>query len=100
MKTKIEIPKPQTAKFVPVSEIIPQGWDCWFYTAISENSPFSWGDNNRTLIDAISFGHHVEDVLDVESSFGNESITETKRKTFFDILSELGKKRIYVDLEN
>ena len=100
---KTNIPKAQTAKFLPISEIIPKDWHGWFYCAISQDPPFSWGDNTRTLIDAISFGHHVEDVLDMEESFGNnvgEDGTIEGREKFFDILNAMAKKNIYVDLEN
>jgi hypothetical protein len=103
MKTKLKLPETQIAKFVPISDIIPKDWHGWFYDVISQDAPFSWGDNNRTLIDAISFGHHAEDVLDIEESFGNnieEDGSIKGREEFFDILNALAKKNIYVDLEN
>lgn len=91
--------KPQTAKFVSLSEIVPKDWDSWFYTAISEDAPFSWGDNNRTLVDATSFGHHAERILDVEQSFGSIGTTIKGRKKFFSTLNQMAEEYIYVDLE-
>lgn len=99
----MKTPKAQTAKFVPISEIVPKSWKDWFYCAISQDAPFSWGDNNRTLVDAISFGHHAEDVLDMEESFGSNTGRDgliKGRKDFFLILNELAKKKVYIDLEN
>ena len=101
MKTKL--PKTQTAKFVPISEIVPKDWNGWFYDVISQDAPFSWGDNNRTLVDAISFGHHAEDMLDMEESFGSNTGRDgliEGREEFFDILNALAKKKVYIDLEN
>lgn len=95
--------KPQTAKFISLSDIVPKDWESWFYTAISEDAPFSWGDNNRTLVDAISFGHHAQHVLDMEESFGSNTGRDSVikgRKKFFSTLNEMAEKYIYVDLEN
>lgn len=99
----MKTPKAQTAKFVPISEIVPESWKDWFFVAISEDAPFSWGDNNRTLVDAISFGHHAEDVLDMEESFGSNTGRDgliEGRKDFFLVLNKLAKKNVYIDLEN
>ena len=39
----------ETCEFIALTEIVPEAWRNWFYEMISENAPFSWGDNNRTL---------------------------------------------------
>lgn len=98
-------PKYQVAKYVPLSDVVPENWKSWFYEILIEGAPFSWGDNNRSLVDPISFGHHAEEVLDTEESFGNKgNITKRKykseRKAFFNLLTDLEKNRIYIDLEN
>jgi hypothetical protein len=87
----------QTAKFIPVSDIVPESWKDWFFSAISENAPFSWGDNNRTLVDALDFRHHVENVLDIHSE---EETIEEHYQSFMDILTYISQDRIYIDLEN
>lgn len=94
-KTKYHI-----AKYVPISDIVPEDWKGWFFEAISQNAPFSWGDNNRTLIDAISFGHHAEECIDLEDSFEYNPTIKKHRKKFFNSLTDLAKNHIYVDLEN
>jgi len=92
--SKIEV---QTAKFVPVTSIVPELWKAWFYHEISEDAPFSWGDNNKSLVDALDFRHHVENVLDLHSE--EENIKEDYQ-SFMDILTYLSQDRIYIDLEN
>ena len=80
--------------FVEVSDLVPENWRDWFYETISENAPFSWGDNNRTLITAERFLDHAERVLDDD----NPPITENEKEAFINQLKELGQT--YVDLEN
>jgi hypothetical protein len=55
MAKKIKV---QTCKFVPVSSLVPDSWGLWFYDAITQDAPFSWGDNNRTMITAQRFYGH------------------------------------------
>jgi len=40
----------KTAKYVDASELIPSDWTNWFWEEFSENAPFSWGENNLSLI--------------------------------------------------
>ena len=56
-------PKPpktllQTCGFIPISGLVPKAWASWFYCAISENAPFSWGDNNRSLLTDSALAQH------------------------------------------
>ena len=60
--------QPQTAKYVELSEIVPSEWETWFFNDLSENAPFSWGDNNRTLVSAERFKDHALDVIDMVES--------------------------------
>jgi hypothetical protein len=99
MKKDLDI---KSCKFVEISSIVPKEWTGWFYTEISENAPFSYGDNNRTMVDAVSLRNHINDVFDVfqnESEENREDI-EKEIDAFFDVLGYLESKNIYVDLEN
>jgi hypothetical protein len=89
----------QTAKFIELSTIIPQSWKDWFYCDISENAPFSWGDNNRTLIDADRFLDHCLDVLDYWGDDENRNVSEYK-ESFIDTLKYLAIQCIYIDMES
>ena len=52
----------ETVEVIPATYIVPRAWDEWFWDAISENAPFSWGDNSRSLVDPLAFADHVETV--------------------------------------
>ena len=87
----------QSCKYVCITDIVPKEWVGWFYTAISENAPFSWGDNNRTMVDAMSFSQHVQQVIDIHDE---ENIEEKTLIEFYNTLGELERKQVYIDLEN
>lgn len=108
-KTKTEAKKPEawdkhkrlaveTCEFVPITSIVPESWRTWFFGAISEGAPFSWGDNNRTMVDAISFRNHADDVLELQDGLSKAELLE--KEAFFDTLNYLAAKNIYIDLEN
>lgn len=46
---------------IPATLLIPRSWDGFFWTIISESAPFSFGDNNKSLVDANSFRIHIEE---------------------------------------
>ena len=81
----------QTCAFVPASSLVPKAWSEWFWTLISENAPFSWGNNNRSLVTASDFARHCEDRL--EGTTSQSSITRFLKK-----VRALGET--YIDLEN
>lgn len=56
MSRKVQI---NTCRFVTVNDLIPDSWD-WFFEAVGEDAPFSWGDNNRSLVDVDTFYRHCE----------------------------------------
>lgn len=77
----------QTCKFIPATDIVPRHWDKWFWEAISNNAPFSWGDNNHSLVTANDFANHCQEHLD----------DSPKVQRFLKKLRKLGE--MYVDLE-
>jgi hypothetical protein len=90
-----------THKSVAVSQIIPEQWNDWIWTSLSENAPFSWGDNFHSLVHAFAFKDHLEDVLDYESG-DDEDVTNSineYRQSVFDILNYLEAENIFVDME-
>lgn len=79
-----------STKFVEASAVfgdLPKAWD-----ALCESSPgFTWGDNNRSLVDAETIRNHLRDV-DMPEGSGDQIETAISR------LDSLGQE--YVDLEN
>jgi hypothetical protein len=85
-------PKVQACCFVNASDIIPEEITREFWSVLSENAPFSWGDNNKSLVCAIDLAHHLREI---EDNFGFP--TETLNA----ILQELDSlEETYVDLES
>ena len=86
----------RTCEFVPATELVPREWDPWFWAKISDSAPFSWGDNNRTMVCANDFKRHCEDrLLDASD---DEGVPQDEIDRFLATLGELGD--LYIDLEN
>lgn len=93
MKTDLNI---ITVQLVEATELIPAAWVAWFWGCISENAPFSWGDNNRSLVTACDFKQHCEArLLDAVDLYG---ACQEEIDAFLERLAELGDT--YIDLEN
>lgn len=88
--------KKQTLEYIELSDLVPESWRDWFYGLISEDAPFSWGDNNRTLVTALRLHDHVYDRIDVAIEDG--VITQEDADKFLKMVEEL--KQTYIDLEN
>lgn len=94
MKTKKKTTvKIETCQYVEFSALIPKSFGCDFSCAFSENAPFSYGDNNRTLVTASRVRDHSLDVLDC-----TDTIPDEEKSEFLDLLESLGET--YIDIEN
>lgn len=87
----------RTTSFYEVSDIVPEEWKSFFFEAISDNAPFSWGDNNRTLVTAETFSHHVQMVFETELK--HYGISKKDWEKFVALLEWLSPTD-YIDLEN
>lgn len=92
----VQKPGTELCEYIPVSRIVPTSWVEWFWELISESAPFSWGDSNRTLVEASRFRKHCASCL---SDAPREDRTNQEEiDNFLESLSELGDT--YLDLEN
>ena len=78
----------EACRFIPVTKVMPKWWDNELWAIISDNAPFTWGDNNRSLVTASSFADHCEERLG----------DSPKVKKWLKALRSLGDQ--YLDLEN
>lgn len=85
-----------TCEFIEATELVPREWDSWFWCSFSENAPFGFGDNNRTMVCASDFKAHCEDVL--SDALSEQDVSQEDIDQFLGMLDELGS--MYVDLEN
>ena len=84
----VSMPTLHTCEFVLGTDVVPREWGKWFWERISENAPFSWGDNNRSMVTASDFARHCEEQLD----------DSVKVKHWLKKVRALGET--YIDLEN
>ncbi len=79
------------ARYVAASSIIPkEAIKADFWHIVSENAPFSWGDNAHTLVSAKRFAEHCEDAF-----AGEPGLPVVLRR-----LRELDDLGLFVDLES
>ena len=76
-------------RFVYASAIVPSTWTEWFWGEVAEDAPFSWGDNNHSLVDIRSFANHCEERLD-DSPKVKRWLREIRKMS----------DNIYIDMEN
>jgi len=93
----METPTPKYLTYYELTDLIPSNWVEWFYAAISENAPFSWGDNNRTLVTVERFVDHMNNRVDGAISDG--TITQGEYDEVKEAIESLGSLT-YIDLEN
>lgn len=86
----------ETCEFIPASIVLPSGWASWFWEAFSENAPFSWGDNDITLVTAERFADHARE--EVEKASRAAGVTRVAWGLFLEMLGALGET--YIDLEH
>lgn len=84
--------KVQTVQFIAASDLIPQSLGK-FWAAVTEDAPFSFGDNNRTFITASRLADHCDDTVCDDDDFDTDEVNK-----FIAELRELGDT--YIDLEN
>jgi hypothetical protein len=91
-------PKFKMVTFHDITNIVPENWHSWFFGRISENAPFSWGDNNRTLITMDRLIPHLEDTFDA-SELEEYGVTKEEWYSYIEYLASF-TPMTYVDLEN
>ena len=92
----------ETCRYVPATSLVPRNWDSWFWERFSENAPFTWGDNNRSLVDFESFIEHA-----AETFSNGEDLSIRGNRAFRRWLEKMAAYRdeakhdpVYIDLEN
>ncbi len=86
-----------TVEFYSATDLVPPHWTGWFWGDISEGAPFSWGDNNRTLVTAKRFHDHCKETFD-EQTCEAVGIPYAELEAFLAKLADMGET--YIDLEN
>lgn len=95
MKVKIE-----TCKFVPASQVVPKAWQNWFWELFSEDAPFTWGDNNRSMITPEQFADHAKECLEFVDDEHIDGYDPQDVNDWLAEIEKLGKKNVLIDMEN
>jgi hypothetical protein len=81
--------KKMTCEFIEITSIVPASLTDDFWADFSSDAPFSFGDNDRTLVTAERVLEHCKFVCETDT---DEMIE------FLDLLKSLGDT--YIDIEN
>jgi hypothetical protein len=79
--------------FVKATTIIPENWNDWFWSTLSDSSSLTFGDNDYSLVNAERFLQELNDILDNEDDISENDVATVKSK-----LSELIEEDIYISL--
>jgi len=91
--------KINTVIYVNSTEIIPKEWNNWFWTALSDSSTITFGDNDYSLVSADRFLCELEIILDdVLEDFKDEYYTEEQVNSIKETIADLIEKDVYINL--
>lgn len=97
----MNIDKLKTITICPVSALFPDDWRDWIFDAISFDAPFSWGDNDHTLVEAEAFKDHLAHVFSTQDHIEDLTVEINKHKdSIYNILKKLSDLEVFVDLES
>ena len=89
--------KIETCKFVPMSSLVPSDWWGWAFCLLSDSAPFSWGDNNRTMVSKERFRDHCEERFEEVVTAGD--LSQEEFDMFLEKLDTI-PDMVYIDLEH
>ena len=87
----------ETCAFVSMSSLIPPHWWDWAFYLISDSAPFSWGDNNRTMVAKHRFHDHCTNRF--EDVVRDGDVSQAELDMFFVKLDKV-PDNVYIDLEH
>ena len=91
----------ESCVFIPSSDLVPAEWSQRFWELFGESAPFTWGDNNRTLITLERFVAHANDAVDVASDIPSKHRRAYNNwMSLLDDMCARGLSQLYVDLES
>lgn len=96
----MKTPAPREVDVVDLTDLVPAEWDWFWDMLVTSNPDFSFGDNNLTLITGERFALFIDDAFEWFSSDESvETCTEEEWKAFGDMLWDLSKQNIYINVE-
>jgi hypothetical protein len=91
--------KVDKVNYVSLTELVPDEWD-WFWDMIDCNSaPFSFGDNNFTMITGDRLAEWLEDCFEFWNEGANSTATKEAWDKFIGSIWMCNDADIFIDLE-
>ena len=91
----------ETCVFIPSTDLVPSEWAEPFWTLFSDSAPFTWGDNNRTLVTLERFVARVYDAVDEDVDIPAKYRPAYKEwLSLLDDMCARGLAGLYIDLES
>lgn len=84
----------QTAQFVDMSDIFEGYPNVAQAFAAADNHPFTWGDNNRSLVSKERFKDTLDEACEDDDNVSDDDLTVVKDR--IDSIPD----DVYIDLEN
>ena len=85
-----------TITFVHATDLIPDSWNHWFWSELSESSSITFGDNDYSLINVERFQNEFERVLDFAD--GLDGLSEDEIQSVRKKIAGLDTQNVYISL--
>ena len=89
--------KVQAIAFVHAVDVVPKQWHAWFWDAIAEGAPFTWGDNDYSIISMASFINWCERRIEPYEVDEKSPVSAEDLNAFYTRLRALGN--LWLDME-
>lgn len=89
--------KVQSIPFVQAVDVVPKQWHDWFWNVIADGAPFTWGDNDYSIISMSSFINWCERCIEPYEIDENSPVSTEDLNAFYTRLRSLGN--LWLDME-
>ena len=92
---------PTTTQYLNIVDLIPKELDC-VWDSFSDGCPFSFGDNNVTLVDSLTIRNWVRECYDLaegDLSSSAQKKAEKAIKKFTELMNLCFDAQVYINVE-
>lgn len=82
-----------TVTFIHATDLIPESWNDWFWSDLSDSSNITFGDNDYSLINAERFQDEFDKILDFVDHVNSDEVELIRGK-----IAGLKMQNVYISL--
>jgi hypothetical protein len=82
-----------TVTFIHATDLIPESWNHWFWSDLSDSSNITFGDNDYSLINAERFQDEFDKILDFVDHVNSDEVELIRGK-----IAGLKMQNVYISL--